>query len=571
MSRLKDGAHSSVYDVPCSKQKGENTRTRQGMKLGDLLTFLTLTIGLTLGLGATMAAAYRVDVARNWEDRRCDPGVAAMAGFFKPSTDPRSATQFARDNWSFCQKEYVQDGIRAAAAIPKGLAEAEGAVVEVVRDIVSTVADVFFSTWNVVNEAYSTFMDRMKVVAKLMHNFMIQLHSIVERLQASILALVFGLMSLVKAFISTVQVVLIVAIVIIGILIALQIILFFLLLPISGLIITVSAIVSVVAVVISTAIAAAMVAELYTPGACFAGGTQILLGRGGGRSPIEAVRIGAVLVDGGVVTAVHRFYQAEQFYEIDGVRVTGDHLIQSNERGSELIRVRDHSDASLDTACGVTPQSLWCLTTTTRRIPVQGRSSAHLFADWEEIPETDEGAQRAWHAQVWRALNPGQPLIPPRSTELAAEAGIAPDCRLPVASWIGRRQLRRAMDVRIGDWLYTREGRLTRVLGIVELAGDQVTDAISLRDPALMGEMQIVSVGSWVRAVTDTQWHHPRDPKVELHPVRWLHFYTAAGEFQIGRGAWTLRDASDVGLAQIGTLVDDVILPPVGNFGIIGR
>lgn len=530
------------------------------MKLGDLLTFLTLTIGLTLGLGVTMAAMYRVDVARNWEARRCDPGVAAMAGFFKPSTDPRTATQFARDNWSFCQKEYVQDGIRAAAAVPKALAESEGAVVGVIRDIASTVADVFFGIWNIVHEAYSTFMDRMKVVAKLMHNFMIQLHSIVERLQASILAIIFGLISLIKALVSTVQVVLIVAIVIVGILIALQIILFFLLLPISGLIITVSAIVSVVAVVIATAIAAAMVAELYTPGACFAGGTQVLLGRGRGATPIESVRIGDVLVDGGVVTATHRFYQAEQFYEIDGVRVTGDHLIQSSERGSEFIRVRDHSDAARDATCGSTPQPLWCLTTTTRRIPVQGKTTAHLFADWEEIPETDASAQRAWYEQVWRILNPGQPVLGPRSSELAAEAGLAPDCRLPVASWIGRRQLRRAMDVRIGDWLYTRDGRLTRVLGIVELAGDQVTDAVSLRDPELAGEMQLVSVGSWVRAENGSTWHHPRDPKVELHPVRWLHFYTAAGEFQIGNGAWILRDASDIGLASVGRLVDDVVL-----------
>lgn len=530
------------------------------MKLGDLLTFLTLTIGLTLGLGVTMAAAYRVDVARNWEARRCDPGVAAMAGFFKPSTDPRTATQFARDNWSFCQKEYVQDGIRAAAAAPKALADAEGAVVGVVRDIASTVADVFFGVWNIVHEAYSTFMDRMKIVAKLMHNFMIQLHSIVERLQASILALVFGLISLVKAIVSTVQVVLIVAIVIVGILIALQIILFFLLLPISGLIITVSAIVSVVAVVIATAIAAAMVAELYTPGACFAGGTLIMMGRGRGAVSIESVKIGDLLVDGGVVTAVHRFYQAEQFYTIDGVRVTGDHLIHSGERGAEFIRVRDHTDASLDTTCGVSPQPLWCLTTTTRRIPVQGLTSAHLFADWEEIPETDEGAQRSWYEQVWGALNPGQPVVGPYPSELAAEAGIAPDCKLPVVSWLGRRQLRRAMDIRIGDWLYTREGRLTRVLGIVELAGDQVTDAVSLRDPELPGEMQLVSVGSWVRAENSTTWHHPRDPKVELHPVRWLHFYTSAGEFQIGSGAWALRDASDVGLTEIARLVDNVVL-----------
>lgn len=528
------------------------------MKLGDLLTFLTLTIGLTLGIGVTMAATYRVDVARNWEERRCDPGVIAMAGFFKPSTDTRSAAEFSRDNWSFCQKEYVQAGIRAAAAAPKEIADAEAAVVDSLRGIMSVVADVFFTLWQVLHEAYSTFMDRMKIAAKLMHNFMIQLNSLVERLQGAVLSIIFGLMSLVKAVLSATQVVLIVAIIIVGILVALQIILFFLLLPVSGLIITVTALVSVVAVVISTAIAAAMVAELYTPGACFVGGTHVLLGRGRGAVPIESVRIGDVLVDGGIVTAVHKFRQPEQIYEIDGVHVTGDHLIHTGERGTPFIRVRDYPDATTSGSCTATPLQLWCLTTTTRRIPVQGLTSAHIFADWEEIP--DGQAQHEWYEHVWATLNPEHQVVSPLRSELDAEAGLSPDCRVPVASWMGRRQLRRAMDVRIGDWLYTRTGALTRVVGIVELAGDQVTDAVELRDdPA--GEANIISVGSWLRRQDEDVWQHPRKlPVRDLHPVRWVHFYTTSGEFQIGGGTWSVRDASDVGLGQLSRLVDDVVL-----------
>lgn len=524
------------------------------MKVGDLLGILTLTIGLTLGLAMTMVASYRVDVARNWDEYRCNPGVVALAGFFKPSTDPRTASQFATDNWSFCQKEYVQEGIRAAAAVPRELAEAEGAVAGLVREIASVIADVFFDVWKFCYSAYSTFMDRMKVVAKLAHNFMIQLHSIVSRLQAAALSIIFGLIGLITAYISATQLVLIVAIVIIGILIALQIILFFLLLPISGLIITVTAIISVTVVAIATAIAAAMVAELFTPGACFAGGTQIMMGHGRGGVPIEKVKIGDVLIDGGVVTAVHRFYQNEQFYELDGIRVTGDHLLYT----PSLKRVRDWSEATLvDTSPRA--QDLWCLTTTTRRIPVRGRESAHIFADWEEIPDGDKQAQATWYASVWNTVNPGWPR---QGKPSESEAGVSLDCQIPVLNWFGQRQLRRAIDIRIGDWLLTHEGVATRVIGVVEIAGDQVTDAVELHDGR---EVQLVSEGSWVRRSGPEGawacWKHPTaEPVRELHPVRWLHFYTTAGEFQIGSGTWAIRDASDVGLEKLAHLVDVTIL-----------
>ena len=93
---------------PCSNQVPENTRIGQRDE------------------GARPAHLSDID---------CDPSVVPIAGFFKPSTDPRSATEFARDNWSFCQKEYVQDGIRTAMAVPKELAEAQAAVVGSMSDI----------------------------------------------------------------------------------------------------------------------------------------------------------------------------------------------------------------------------------------------------------------------------------------------------------------------------------------------------------------------------------------------------------------------------------------------------
>jgi len=513
-----------------------------------MLQFLTLTIGLSIGLAAIVAAAYRLDVGRNWEERRCDLGVVAMAGFFKPATDTRTATQFARDNWSFCEKEYVQNGIRAAAAIPKELADAEAAIAGVVGEVSSAVADVFFDLWKFCYEAYSSFMDSMKGAAKLFHNFMIQLHSIVGRLQGAALSIVYGLIALIVAYISATQLVLIVAIIIIGILIALQIILFFILLPISGLIITVTAIISVVVVAVATAIAAAMVSEMFTPGACFATDTPILVK--GGTVPIQRIRLGDRLADGGYVTAVHEFYLKESLWILDGIQVTGDHLVQDPDNSKNRIRVSAHSEAV--STSDSKRQRLWCLTTSTRCIPVKGRLGALIFADWEEIDGSDTSSQYEWYCQVWRTLNPTSGVVQsPPARVLQSDAGLSPDCQVPVRGWFGPCS-KRADHIKIGDWLYTDSG-VTQVVGRVETAGDQITDAVELGS-------NLVSIGTWARQEKG-RWAPPTEQPVrDIHPDRWIHFYTTAGEFRIGD--WSVRDASDVGLANLSELVDKVILNP---------
>ena len=143
------------------------------MNVKTLTQFITITIVLSVGLGAVIGAAFRVNVAANWEEQRCDPYVLPIAGFFKPSTDPRTAAQFATDNWRFCQKEYIQNALRVAASVPQDIANAEAATVGLTQDIASTVADVFFDLWKFCYETYSTFMDQMKGAAKLFHNFMI--------------------------------------------------------------------------------------------------------------------------------------------------------------------------------------------------------------------------------------------------------------------------------------------------------------------------------------------------------------------------------------------------------------
>lgn len=512
------------------------------------IKFASVTLALFVGLAAMIAYAFRTNISANWEAKRCDPYVVPLAAFFKPEKDPRTPTQFARDNWSFCQKEYVQEAIRQAASGAQDLTDAEADVVSMTQGLIGVFADVFGDLWTFCHEAYSVFMDRMTGAAKLFHNMLIQLHSLVDRLQASVFSIIMALMSSMVAFINTVQFVLMVAIIVIGILLAMMIILFFVLLPISGLIVTVSAIAAVTVVVVATAISAAMVS-----GHCFTPETRVCMAAGGGTRPIQAIRVGDVLADNGEVTAIHHFHVPSELYSLYGVHVSGDHLVTHPDNPRRLIPVRDHPDSvriSQSLVERIKGQELWCLTTTTRRIPVKTTEGVVFFADWEEIPENREDTLEEWFIQVWYTLNgTGQPARLPVRSVLHSTAAISPTSRVGRQTWWGGTEWVQASDIQLGDTLAEGSGTVT---GIVRMGSDEVERAMELPGGV------VISEAVWMRQ--ENVWSPPRGFRfVEMMPGQWLHFYTSKGTVPLA-GGWVIRDASDVGCEGLRPLVESVVL-----------
>jgi hypothetical protein len=548
----------------------------------DTVKFIFVTVGLVLGLGVAFAASFRTSIAADWTNRRCEPGVVPLAGLFKPAGDPRSRAQFAADNWRTCQKDYVQAALRTATAAPQALAAAQADTVGVVESITHGLTDLFVDLWGFCYEAYSTFMEKIQGVGKLFHNQLIGIHAMVGRLNAAITSLVFGLISMIVAFVSSVQLVVIVVIIVVGILLIMQILLFFLLLPISSLILTMSALVMSVAVVVATTVAAVSVGEMFQTGACFLAGTPVALG-GGRSAPIESLQLGDRLADGGHVTAIHRFWGCDQVYDLHGIRVTGDHLVWNYDvsgASRQLMPVSEHPAARpimpglTERVFGLSPRELWCLTTSSRIIPVLTPTTEEgigglllMFADWEEIPLADMEALRDWHADVWRTLNgsDGPAVERPMVSVLTSEAGLSPDCRVAIQTtggWWGGPPVRwvPVCEVRPGDSVATNATltHFTTVAGTVRLQSDQVTASVNL--PA-SGR---VSAGTWlwqdsrVWAPAMSQLR-PLPVSGAAAPAEWFHLYTAAGHFAL-EGGWRVRDASDVGLEGLAPLVGRLIL-----------
>lgn len=175
-----------------------------------------------------------------------------------------------------------------------------------------------------------------------------------------------------------------------------------------------------------------------------------------------------------------------------------------------------------------------------------------IFADWEEIPEGDAARQRLWFEDVWIELNGNKRGVP--SAVPAGEAGLSPDCRVATVDWLGRTVWKPVRDVGIGDTVLAAVGVRTRVVGRVVLEGDQSTDAVTL------GGTQVVAAATWLQR-RDGVWAPAVTalPRIEIHPMRWIHLYTEAGTFMI-EGGWCVRDFSDVGLDGLRPMVENIVL-----------
>jgi hypothetical protein len=352
-----------------------------------------------------------------------------------------------------------------------------------------------------------------------------------------------ALISMVVAFINSVQVTLMVAIIIIGILLVMQILLFFLLMPISGLIMTMSAIASVAVVTAVTIVAASEVS-----GGCFTGDT--LISTATGPRPIRSLRNGDILQDGGIITAVHRFRTPDALYKLGYSIVSGEHLVILPN--TTRVSVKNYP-AATPYKNGSKVNELWCLTTTTRTIPTP---DGIVYADWEEIYAEDTERLQEWQGAVWHRLNRSPPpsLKVPDSI-LQSEAALSPVCTVRRISFFCgipiNKETVRMDQIQIGDTLVDGPG-WCKVIGIVDIAGSEVAASVIL-------EGQQMSSATWIE---DNLWQpagFTHEKTLSLQPGRWMHLYTDSGSFTLGSGL-RVRDASDVGLPALSTLVESIIL-----------
>jgi hypothetical protein len=140
---------------------------------------------------------------------------------------------------------------------------------------------------------------------------------------------------------------------------------------------------------------------------CFAPDTVIRMADGSTK-PITQVRIGDELRDGAVVESTYMFSgDNTKMKRLSGVHVSANHYVLA---GGRMIQVGDHPAA---VAAESLPR-LWCLGTSTHRIPILSGGKHLVFADYEESsdPAVIAETQRIAEMELNKMDKTAGPTVP---------------------------------------------------------------------------------------------------------------------------------------------------------------
>lgn len=479
-----------------------------------------LTVAMILGISFLMASVDIEAVKKDWGNRRCDVDVFLLGFLYKPSDDPRSAGDFAGENFSFCVRQMFREVMEVlltpiisalgsnvkSAAVLTDVFQALRTLKSKIQESFAKLMDPFYRRFIATGAAYARNFGR--------------LYSAMKRVGGIAVASVYMTMGLQMAIESFVRFVVKVVLIIIFVIAALLILIWFGIIPFLFIIFTVI-----------TFLEVGGFGEMLgdTRGTfCFDPNTSMET-KDGETKPLSECKVGDILADGSVIEGVlSTDGRKEPLYSVDGILVSASHLIWSDV-GREWIEASKLPGAI---PIHMSLPVLICLRTSSRNIIIRGKSQKQWkFRDWEELPLSEPNADKVWDWLVNGILNErnmSTGTIPTQDPLFGAE------CKVFDAN--GKRK--DISEIKLGDKVLSNSG-YTRVIGVYKGVAD-MRDAFSFSD------------GVWLKTKMETNWCHPEFVE-RGNKVTGYHLITEAGSFRIEANGYSgyARDFTEVGSDQL--------------------
>lgn len=368
--------------------------------------FMLITLGLLFALGFVISRLERTTIMKNWSNRRCELPVVMAARFFKPDDDPRSKGDFAKDNFDFCMKSYVEKFVNLLMAPINAIIGKQGNLAGGAVGMVSTIREIASKLYNTLLSFMGQYLKRFESTIYEVSRITQYLRMAMERANAMVMSMVYTGITMFRGMLNTIQFAIKVILIICGIMLAIIIILIFVLFPFIPLIL------SVLGAIIATVLSLVMVisgevanqASSDRGGFCFSGDTQILVTRDGKEQFVAAkdIKIGDVLGNkcGSIDAVIHMDGKDVPLFNLDGVFVSGSHLVKGTDGQWKSVATDERAKLS-ETKVDI----LYCFNTTTHNLPVKGISGIVEFRDWEEIESDDTLGQYTWTYTILKYLN----------------------------------------------------------------------------------------------------------------------------------------------------------------------
>ena len=482
-----------------------------------LATMIFLFGGVFAGL---LAQSDIEAIKQAWTERRCDLSVLVTAHLYKPADDVRTGGEFAAENFNFCARTLM---------------------IEFIQVLLKPIYALLNQQVNVVESLNETFNKLRFLQANFMKGFEGILNPFFQRFRStgsqfgvnyqkflSAMGRAFGItqaflyigMSLVLAVENFVHFVINVVMIVMYIILGLMILIFPLILPVFGLIIYTCQ-------TIGNSDFGYLTEDVCGE-LCFDPATKVYL-KDGRSKPIGECQIGDILEDGTVVEGVLKVSgEAEPIFSLDGIRVSGAHLVWFEE-GGDYIPVCQHPSANLSfQTCPI----LICLRTSTQVIPLRGGRRSWIFLDWEELPAKLPSCDAVWETLVQKILNKDTPVESKTPSSIPL---FDPTCKVQYKTG----ESRQISELRIGDSIYCSTG-FTTVTGIYN-GQAEIQEETGWTD------------GVWLQALGDTAWKHPALYTGRMIVKQGIHITTESGCFwlQTKNFSGFARDFTEVGASNL--------------------
>ena len=483
---------------------------------------LIISLALGYGLARIMVQFTINEILANWKTNRCLPHILITANLFKPNEDPRTGGEFAADNFSFCTSEI------AKAALTMSMKPMFDVFYKMMDSAIQSIGftmnlrTLASNLFHGLNSIFDIFFRRFSTtIHELRVSFLKQMDALSKANGIAIGAVYAGI-GVLRTIMNFFQLMMTIVIAGLVILIVLVIFLFFLLAP------TIPLIISVIAIISATAMASSVGGMSDT--FCFAPESQVIMYDGSLKS-ISGISIGDILQGGAKVTATMRFDTTDtELYNVNGIRVSGSHILYDLGGLPQLVKDSGHPISTEPL-----PKEVFCLNTSTHKIPVLGNGHTYVFADWEELDSAD---MNDWNMLISSKLG----MKPTTNTELLdSETGVYEHLSvLTYEPYTGSEIYKQMSQILPGDYIADAEG-WTRVTGIARIDASEVTAFGVLGSGA-----NIVSTDSgqsWARCAESSIWRNGPPADYLISP------FTESGTFKISN--IVLRDFSDIGLSNI--------------------
>jgi hypothetical protein len=497
---------------------------------GGMWPLIGLTLVLTLGLLIAHGMTKRQEIINNWSKYRMDPRYLFTAFMYKPEDDPRSRLQFTSDNFNDVLAHVLSDTFKIFLdPVFKIFHLFTGSIHQSLGGILG-MRTVLGTMWRDFMIMIRGFMNRYAATFHELRKTYMRLHVSVQRVWAMTMASVWTGISTIHSVMSFFDLMINICIVILAALVVMVVFLWFVLFPFVPLIL----------VIISICVAAGFGVGGMAAAFCF--GEDALVVKADGQAvPISQIGLGDILHGGATVTAVMEFESdvgsANDFYTVDGIPVSGSHLLYEGKTAVPVEKSKAARKSPLAEG-----KRIFCINTTDHRIPVQSPNTGniHIFADWEELDD-ELSAQSEWNRQVFQTLNPGATWTMPTEAVLRSESAVCTNTRVRTPSGAVE-----AGSIRPGDIVMNADGLPVRVQGTVGIAREQVGSAVRL------DQNSYISTGAWIRLSSDGTWTQCQSGE-RAREGRWCSLFTDDGTFLLDNGI-AVRDFSDIGASRISSM-----------------